>query len=209
MYQLFLIPLQSPAIMAISYIMGSYLAGMGVFLASITVSGSLTYLLVNSCLRDRIVKRYQKNMLFRVIVTEVRKHPHKTSIMVRLMYIHVTLKNVSLSISGTGYLLFMFYYYCSAMIIGSLLVLTGIEFKKQQDKDMSIDGFLKADWKQKIEMILLPIMGILTLSFILFGVWYTHRKVKELKKKEAEAKKDVLSVDYDSESESESHKDGI
>ena len=131
MYQLFLIPLQSAAIMAISYLMGNYFAGMGVFLASITISGSLTYLLVNSCLREKIVKRYQKNMLFRVIDSEVRKHPNKTSIMVRLMYIPVTLKNVSLSVSGNGYFLFMFYYYCSAMIIGSLLVLTGIEFKNQ------------------------------------------------------------------------------
>ena len=73
---------------------------------------------------------------------------------------------------------------------------------------MSIDGFLKANWKQKIEMVLLPIMGILTLSFILFGTWYTHRKVKELKLKEIKARNNILRVD-DDESESENVEDGI
>jgi len=43
---------------------------------------------------------------------------------------------------------------------------------------MSIDGFLNADWKGKIQMIMLPILGILTVVFIILGVCYTRMKVK-------------------------------
>jgi len=181
-YQLFFLPMQTGFIILMGYILNDYISSMIFLFSSTLISGSITYIACNGCLRDYMLIRYRDNDIFQVILQESVKHPNRTNAMIRFMFIPVTLKNIALSLGGGGYFIFTFWNFVSTLTFGSLYIFIGAELNiHKHTKKLNWGSFKESGIAEQLEIVLFPVIFIATISIMCFFCILTRRKLRKFR----------------------------
>ena len=126
MYQLFFIPSQVSFIILMAYALQSFVQSSFILVLSVTISGTINYVVVTRYLMEYLEEKYKDNVLYRVVKREAKEKPHQVNIMLRFMFVPAALKNSMLVLCGIDYISYIVWYQISMLTIGNLYILIGV-----------------------------------------------------------------------------------
>ena len=109
-----------------AYALQSFTHSCFILVLSVTISGTITYMIVKRYMMEYLNEKYKDNVLYKVVKREAKERPHQVNIMLRFMFVPAALKNSMLVLCGIDYLSYIVWYQISMLTIGNLYILIGV-----------------------------------------------------------------------------------
>lgn len=184
-YQISFIPTQSSFIILMAFGLQSFSHSMVLLIASVLISGTLTYWTVHFFLKPSIYRNYSSHTLFRIAEEEGSRSPHKINMLLRFLFIPVTFKNLILSCFGKSYLVFISWYVLATFVFGCLYIEIGLYLSTLEDL-INPQSFWKKSTPEKIKVILGYCVLIFTVLLILSISCYTKVRLAEMEREDSQ-----------------------
>ena len=92
--------------------------------ANIT-SSTIFFVCATYLFSDCLNRKYKDSILYKFVISEGKRHPYRTSILIRLLYFPIGYKNTVLPLSGMKYWQYIIMSILHNLLIGGVLVLAG------------------------------------------------------------------------------------
>lgn len=157
-----------------SFFLSCLVSFIGAYLASLSI-----FLIIKNFFRQRIIDKFRKKILFRIVYVEVKKNPWYIGIAFNFLFVPASVKNYLLALTSIT-----FPQYSVCVIPGHLFycVLCAFVGYSMTDLDSLIHG---VPWSQKttaekIEKILTYFLLLGTLALFGYFIYYARQKYKEI-----------------------------
>ena len=179
--QISFIPIQSTFIIAMCFILKDYWKAMAVQIISNLISCTLTYFVVRDCFNKKMHEKYKNLLMYKVVMKESQINPIKINLMLRVMFIPVTIKNTLVALAGMKYLVVILCYLPSILVFNTLYTMIGIHLDTIQEV-LNPKDFSKKSFPEKIKVIMGYIIIVLTITFFILMICFTKRKMDQYQK---------------------------
>lgn len=188
-FQLTFFPAQSQFIILLALIYDSFIKTLAIVILSNFTSALITLVLVRLTMKTCLTNRYRESLLYKVVMLESLKNQYKTNVMIRMMYIPVTFKNVLLSLSNVSVWSYITTSLPCFIFMNSILVGMGISIAKLAEE--SRDSRKPTKKEKRLRNLMMVIrFGIIisTISILVLVYCFTKRKLKLYQELEREGK---------------------
>lgn len=115
----------------LSFTMHSFWAPWLMMLISHTVSSTVIYVIIGTCLKNFFDEKLKHSRFYRFVLHEGKKNPISVGLLIRsIAILNYALKNVICSLGGLGYFAYMITYVPMSMLSATLYIWIGSNLKK-------------------------------------------------------------------------------
>ena len=178
LYQVSFIPTQSTFVVLMSFALQDFWHAILLEFISGVLSCSLTYFVVSRFMKERLREKYKDSTLYKVVTVESKKHPYKVNLMLRVMFIPVTFKNVLVALSDISPFIVMVCFVPFIFFFGGLYTFIGVNLSKAEEYLYPKD-FASKSFAEKLKVVMGYFIITATISLFVFLSWFTKKKLKE------------------------------
>ena len=171
------LPVGTFIVILMAYVFQSYLHTILILLAATLVSASSTFWIARLCLDKYFNTLYEDHSLLLVAKCSIQENPWSVNIMIRLLYIPVTFKNILLAISGAKFWMYLLCLVLDCLAFGSLFTLIGIRLTTF-DASTKKKTFAQMSLVEKFNLILTYLLILLTIFTVATIAVYTKFKLE-------------------------------
>ena len=190
---LFGIPTAVAFVMILSFVGNSFILPAVYYVVSKLFVSTFHYFFIKKFIFEKMKKKYADSLLYRVVRTESQKRPLLASIMVQAFSAPPLVKNLIVTTSGVSFGYFKLGNIIYSIPYGTVVALAGMSLGSV-DQILNQTSFSGKSTFSQIFTVVTYILGISSVSLIIFIICYTRKKVKQLKAELAEKEEKVKNL---------------
>jgi len=178
---IFFVPGKSFFMVCITFITKDIWRGTLITYAANQLSIIVLFYLTKSLLRQKFIKKYEKDVKFVIMNDMVWNNPWKASLLCWNMYVMVGLKAIILALTPIKFFQYFIGSLPFELMLAYLMACIGFEMKNLGDSSHSTFDFKHYSWSQFIQFGLSCFFLTFTIFVAVFFILYFRRKIKQLK----------------------------
>lgn len=166
-----------------AFALRNYFHAMFLLFLWITISSFVTFYSIKWYFSKCLHSKYKDEVLYRVVMEEAAKKPHKVSFMFRFMFVPATFKNCLLALSGVNFPTYLLWYALWTLVFGSLYIGIGINLEYMEEY-VNPKPFGEMSWLEKIKLVWGYCVMVFTLGVFITIYVFTHLSLRKFRKRE-------------------------
>ena len=131
--QMTFLPMTSSFVVVMSYVMGNFFHSILLQITATMSSSILTYFLARGYLNEYYKKKFGDTILYKIANEECTNNPWRINLMIRVMYVPVTVKNVILGLCQPKLLVYVVCIIPEVLLLGSFYTFIGLSLNNFEE----------------------------------------------------------------------------